>query len=112
MITTEQGFDMLPYVSDIYEKLNLEKYILDTRKKNKGKDNKDELQIMGLGLSMGSYILKQSPKIKVEIFSIVAIIEGVTIEEAYKKGIFKALNIIKELFEDKEAMNFFKQAME
>jgi len=111
MISSEKAFDILPYVSDIYEKLNLEKYILDIRKKNKGKRDKDELQVMGLGLNMGAYILKQSPKIKTEIFTIVAMIEDKTIEEVKVQSFTKTKETLEGLFKDEEAMDFFKSAV-
>ena len=112
MLSSEKAFDMLPYVSDIYEKLNLEKYILDTRKKNKGKGNKNELEMMGLGLNMGAYVLKQSPKIKTEIFTIVAMIEDKTIDEVKAQPFIQTKKTLEGLFNDEEAMGFFKSAME
>ena len=111
MLSSEKAFDMLPYVSDIYEKVDINKYVTDNKKKvAKNKDS--ELQIMGFGLDMFSYILKHSPKIKTEIFTIVSMIEDKDIKEVKAQSFVQTLKTFKELFEDKEAMDFFKSAME
>lgn len=110
MISTEKAFDMLPYVSDIYEKTDIQKYILDKKAAIK-KGKVEELQVMGFGLDMFSYILKQSPKVKIEIFTIVSMIEEKTMEEVKAQPFSKTIKTIKDLFEDSETMDFFKQAM-
>ena len=110
MISSEKVFDMLPFVSDIYEKTNINKYITDQKKKITT-GNQSEAKIMGYGLDMFSYIMKQSPKVKKEFFNIVAILEDKTIEEVKKQGLGQTIGVIKSLFEDEETMSFFKSAM-
>lgn len=115
MISTEKAFDMLPYVSDIYEKVDIQKYILKKQSqitkagKQKGQDR--ELKAMGLGLDMFSYIMKQSPKIKEEVFQIVAILENKKIQDVKSQPFVQTIKTFKDLFSDKETIDFFKQAM-
>lgn len=111
MINSEKAFDMLPYVSDIYEKIDMGKYIANKKFEIAKNKNNDEVEIMGYGLDMFSYIMKQSPKIKDEFFQIVAIIEDKTLEEVKAQNLGETIGIIKALFEDIETMDFFKQAM-
>ncbi|OIJ12656.1 hypothetical protein BKP37_12700 [Anaerobacillus alkalilacustris] len=111
MIESEKGFDMLPYMVDIFDKLKLKEYI----KKNfirdvKGK-NVDNLQIES-GIDLFSYVLKNSPKIKEEFFNIVAIAEDKKIEEVKKQPLIRTISTIKEIFSNKELTDFFKQAMQ
>jgi len=109
MLSSEKAFDMLPYVSDIYEKVNIQKYVLDNKRKG---DTKDKLAIMGFGLDMFSYIMKQSPKVKTEIFTIVSMIEGKDIKEVKAQPFTQTLKTFKDLFEDKDTIDFFKSAMQ
>ena len=111
MINSEKAFDMLPYVSDIYEKIDMGKYIANKKFEIAKNKNNDEVEIMGYGLDMFSYIMKQSPKIKDEFFQIVAIIEDKTLEEVKAQNLGETIGTIKALFEDIETMDFFKQAM-
>lgn len=103
MINTEQAFDMLPYVSDIYAKLDFESY---RKTINKGKD------IETVGLDAIMFIIKNSGKIKAEIFEIVAVVDGKTADEVKKQPITKTLFTFKALFTDTELMDFFKGAMQ
>lgn len=111
MVSSEKAFDMLPYVSDIYEKIDMGKYIANKKFEVAKNKNNDEVEIMGYGLDMFSYIMKQSPKIKDEFFQIVAIIEDKTLEEVKAQNLGETIGTIKVLFEDIETMDFFKQAM-
>lgn len=110
MISSEKAFDILPYVSDIYEKVNINKYITDNKKQIK-KGTQSELQVMGFGLDMFSYVMKNSPKIKEEFFNVVAIIEDKDLKEVKAQPLGNTLKTIKLLFEDIETMDFFKSAM-
>lgn len=117
MISSEKAFDMLPHVSDIYEKIDMGKYIANkkfevVKNKAKNKEEVDEVKIMGYGLDMFSYIMKNSPKVKDEFFNIVAIIEDKELEEVKAQPLGSTLKTIKLLFEDAETMIFFKQAMQ
>lgn len=109
MISTEKAFDMLPYVADIYEKVDIKSYIKEKKKTIKGKQTEED--IMGFGLDMFSYVIKQSPKVKKEFFEVVAIIEDKKVEEVKKQSFGKTINTIKSLYEDEETMDFFKSAM-
>lgn len=115
MISSEQAFDMLPYIADIYEKVNMQKYIANKKfqivKDKKKNEEIDEVKIFGYGLDMFAYVMKQSPKVKDEFFNIVVIIDDKTLEEVKAQNFTKTIGTIKALFEDIETMDFFKQAM-
>jgi len=102
-LKSEVVFDLLPYVVDMYDKLDIEKFAKGLKKNITQKE---------AGTKVILYILKNSGKIKEEIFNIVAILEGITVEEAKALGIMKSINVIKELFLDDEVMGFFKKAMQ
>ena len=105
MITSDKAFDLLPAMTDIFDKLNLKDYISDLKKNSKGKDKET------VGIELFKYVLKNSSKIKEEFFSIVAIIQDKTPEEIKKQSIVDTFNSIKQLFADKEFMSFFTSAM-
>ena len=112
MLTTEKAFDILPYVSDIYEKIDIKEFINEYREKNKGnKDDIEQKQILS-GLDLFSFILKQSGKVKEEFFEIVAIAEDMKVEDVKKQSFAKTIKTIKEIFTDKELTDFFKEAMQ
>jgi len=104
-LTNKQVFKMLPYVSDIYEKLEFKKVIKDL-----GKKNKDNTFFLGMDLIMG-HILKNSGKVQKEVFNIVALAENKTLKEVEEGSFIETMKTFKELF-DKELIDFFKQAME
>lgn len=110
MLSTEKAFDILPYVSDIYEKIDIAVFIKSYKEKTKGKDVKQNQMIAGLDLF--SFILKQSSKVKEEFFNIVAIMEDKKATEVRKQPFIQTITTIKELFADKELVDFFKGAME
>ena len=109
MINSEKVFDMLPIVVDLYDKLDLDGYRKDIIEKSKGK--KDINKEM-LGIDMFKHILKNSAKVKQEVFEIVAIFEDKTIEEVKAQSPAKTINTIKDIFQDKETNDFLKQAMQ
>ncbi|HBV88316.1 MAG TPA: hypothetical protein DEF42_17125 [Desulfosporosinus sp.] len=108
MISTEKVFDMLPIVVDLYDKLDLDSYRKDIIEKNK--DNKNVNKEM-LGIDWFKYILKNSAKVKEEVFEIVSIFEDKPVEEVKAQSFGKTINTIKEIITDKETMSFFKQAV-
>ena len=108
MISTEKVFDMLPVVTTLYDKLDLDGYRKKFAKENKGKENTDGRSI---GIDVFKYILTNSQKVKEEIFEIVAVFEEQTIEEVKAQGFMKTLNSLKEIFSDKETVDFLKQAI-
>jgi hypothetical protein len=114
MISTEKAFDMLPYVADIYEKVDIKSYVKKKNKKIKSKQTKKDIteeDMTDFGLDMFAYIIRQSPKVKKEFFEIVAIIEDKKVEEVKKQNFGKTIKTIKGLYEDAETMDFFKSAV-
>ncbi|TCT23394.1 hypothetical protein EDD68_107108 [Melghiribacillus thermohalophilus] len=107
-MNTEQAFDLLPHVVDIYDKLDLDQYRKDVQKKYKGK-KVDQTQV---GIDAFKYVLKNSHKVKEEFFQIVAIVEDRPVEEVKRQSFLKTVNSIKKVFTDPELMDFFKQAVE
>lgn len=108
MISSEQAFDMLPSVVDIYEKLNLDEYRKELAENNKG-NVKDK---MAIGIQVFKYIFKNSGKVKQEVFEIVAIFDGKTVEEIKKQSFIKTILVFKEILSDQESMDFFKKAVQ
>jgi archaellum component FlaC len=108
MLTTEKVFDMLPMVVDIYEKLELDIYRKKIAEENKGKAV-DKNQV---GIDAFKYIIKNIGKVKEEVFQIVAAFEEKTIEEIKNQSFTDTINSFKEIFSNKEAMHFFKQAVQ
>lgn len=107
-INSEQAFDMLPYVVDIYEKIDMDGYRKKILEENKGKEDVDTQQ---LGVSAIKYVLKNSAKVKEEFFIIVAIAEEKGIDEVKKQSFLKTVQSAKAIFSDPELVDFFKQAM-
>lgn len=110
MLSTEKAFEILPYISDIYEKLDFSEFIKKYQE-NKAEEDSERRQIIA-GLDIFSFIMKQSGKVKDEFFNIVAIVEDKEIEEIKKQSFAKTLKTIKDIFTDKETVDFFKQAMQ
>jgi len=109
MISSEKVFDMLPIVVDLYDKLDLDGYRKRIVEENKGKK---DLNKEMLGIDMFKHILKNSKKVKEEVFEIVAIFGDITIEEAKAQSFSKTIGAIKEIVTDKETTDFLKQAMQ
>ncbi|CAK7001925.1 hypothetical protein [Tissierella sp.] len=110
MLSTEKAFEILPYISDIYEKLDFREFIKKYQE-NKKEDDAERRQIIA-GLDIFAFIMKQSGKVKDEFFNIVAIAEDKDIEEIKKQSFAKTLKTIKDLFTDKDLSDFFKTAMQ
>lgn len=107
-ISSEQIFDMLPFVVDIYEKIDFDKHRKDLTKKYKGKKNIDYLEP---AIDGAKIILKNSGKIKEEFFQVVAIAENKDPDEIKKQSFLKTLKTVKSIFSDPELVAFFKEAM-
>jgi 2,4-dienoyl-CoA reductase-like NADH-dependent reductase (Old Yellow Enzyme family) len=103
-MNSEKVFDMLPYVAEIFEKIDIINYI----NKSKGKEKDQEKA----GMQMIIYIVKNSAKVKEEFFNVVAIAEEKTVEEVKKQGLASTIKTFKEIFSDPELMDFFKQAIQ
>ena len=109
MINSEQAFDMLPHVVDIYEKLDMDAYRRKMILKYKDKKNVDANKV---GLEVTFYIVKNSGKVKEEFFSVVAIAERKTVDEVKAQSLAKTISTFKNVFTDKELMDFFSEAMQ
>lgn len=110
MLSTEKAFEILPYISDIYEKIDLSEFIKKYQENKKEEDVANRQIIAGLDLF--SFMMKQSGKVKEEFFNIVSIVEEKEIEEVKEQPFAKTLKTIKDLFTDKELSDFFKTAMQ
>ncbi|MDD3741934.1 MAG: hypothetical protein PHH30_11925 [Bacteroidales bacterium] len=108
MLSTDKAFDILPHIVDVYEKLELDKYIKDKQKKYK----KNPVSQTQAGIDLFKYIFRNTSKIKSEIITIVAILQGKTEEEIAKQDFMQTIDEVKNLFMDKETMSFFKQAVQ
>lgn len=113
MISSEKAFDMLPYVADIYENLDIKDYIKKNTINASGK-SKDELKALQseVGVKMIMHIVKNSSKVKNEVFNIVAVFSDITLEEAKQQDFLKTIQVFKGIFSNKDLTNFFKQAMQ
>ncbi|AFQ46262.1 hypothetical protein [Desulfosporosinus meridiei] len=107
MLTTEKAFDMLPNVVDLYDKLDLDGYRKKVAEENKGKS----LDQMSAGINLFKFVLKNSGKVKNEVFEIVAVFEDKAVEEIKAQNFITTMNSFKEIFSDKEAVGFFKDAI-
>jgi hypothetical protein len=105
-ISSEVVFDLLPFMIDIFDKLDVEKEGKRLVKISKTKDI--DVQKKEIGVNIIKYILKNSPKVKDEFFEVVSIVEGITIEEAKAQGIGKTIKTIQEVMGDEEIMVFFR----
>lgn len=103
MIEIEKIVDILPYIVDIYDKLEFSTF---SKSLHKGISQKEA------GIKVTLHVMKNAPRIKEEIFKIIAILEDMTLEEARKRGLSSSIKSLKALFEnDQELMYFFKSAM-
>jgi hypothetical protein len=113
MITSEQAFDMLPYVGEIFDKLEIPSYINSQKKiltVKKGQNVNDIQEKIGIGITV--YVVKNCNKVKEEFFNVVAIAKGKSIEEVKQQGLVETIKTFKEIFQDPELMGFFKTAMQ
>lgn len=109
MFNTNQAFDMLPSVVVLYDKLDIDGYRKRIAEENKGKENVNNEAI---GIDLLKYILKNSIKVKEEVFEIVSIFEDKTIEEVKSQNFMTTINTVKAIFADTETTDFLKQAMQ
>lgn len=108
MINSEKAFDMLPHVVDIYDKLDLDGYRKKVTKENEGK----KVEAMDVGIDLFKFVIKNSGKVKIEFFNIIAIVDEKTVEEVKSQSLAKTLSDIKRVFAEKELVDFFKSAMQ
>ena len=107
MINTEMAFDMLPSVVDLYDKLDIDTYRKKMAEENKGK----ELDQTTLGINLVKYVLKNSGRVKNEVFEIVAVFEEKPVEEIKTQNFMVTVKSLKEILSDEEAMGLFRDAI-
>ena len=104
MISTEQVFDVLPLAVSVYEKLNFDEFrkgiVTDGKSKNE------------IGLEVFMFILKNAGKVKADIFDIVAILDKKATDEIKAQPFTKTMASIKELLNEPDIADFFKQAVQ
>ena len=108
MINTDKAFDMLPFVVDMYDKLEIDQYRKALQEKHKGKEA-DKLTV---GIEVVKYLIKNINKAKPEVYGIVSVMQDKSIEEIKSQPFTKTFMDIKDVFTDKELVDFFKQAMQ
>jgi hypothetical protein len=113
MLNSEKAFDMLPFVVDIYDKLDMDNYRKKAAQKYE-KSNKEGKPVSQLdaGIEAFKYVMKNSTKVKEEFFAVVASFEDKTVEEVKAQPFAKTLLTFKTIFTDPELTNFFKEAMQ
>jgi len=107
MLKTDIVYDALPMVVEIYEKLDVDGFRTKMTKENKGK----EIDNKALGIKLVMFILKSTPLIKEEVFEVVSVFEGLTVEEVKAQSIGKTIGSLKEILMDEEAIELFKSAV-
>ena len=109
MLTTEQCIDALPYVADIVEKLEIMEEYEKLRGDKKTPRTKADIEKAGLNFIL--FVVKNSSKCKESFFGLMAILMDCTPEEAKEKPPAESVRVLKEIFDDKELFDFFKQAV-
>jgi len=108
MITNDKAFDMLPHAVDIFEKLDMEKFIKDNTVEVEEGDDETTLT-KEQGMKMVKYVVRNANKVKEEVFNIVAISTEKTVDEVRKDSVSITINTFKEILQDEELMGFFSQ---
>ncbi len=109
VIGTEKALDMLPYAVEIIDKIDVTTWKKKFLKENKGKDNPDMTHEAGIELI--KHIIKNIGKVKKEVFEIVAIAQESNIDEVKKQSIVITINTFKSIYQDKELVDFFTEAL-
>jgi len=112
MISTEKAISSLPLIARIYKKLDKVEFAKEMEKSKKEFDTEDtEIRQLIGGLDMFAYILENADKIKNELIELIAIIENKEFKEVKEQDFTVTLISLKNIFENKELMFFFKSAM-
>ena len=90
-MNSEKLFDVLPYVVDIYEKLDFEKIQNDVKEINTKEKNEKAIEKVGMKIIM--HVLKNSAKVKEEFFGIVAIMQDKTIKEVKEQNFKETIKV-------------------
>ena len=111
-ISTEKAFDMLPHAVVMIEKLDMKSYILNNKEFLNAKEKDDAKKIMDAkGFDFVMHILKNTGKVKTEVFEILAIVQDKSVKEIKAMPFGETIKQLKELLQDTELIGFFKQAM-
>ena len=103
---------MLPHAVSMIEKLDMKGYILNNKELLNAKDKEASKKIMdSKGFDFVMHILKNTGKVKTEVFEILAIVQDKPVEEIKAVPFGKTIKQLKELLQDTELMSFFKSAM-
>ena len=108
VVTSEQIYDVLPTVVTIYKKIGLKEYRNRLAIENKSKKNIDGAS---LSIDLFMFVLEQSKDIKEELFEIVGVCEGLTIEEAKLLPPGEMISSLKKLFMSKDAIDLLTLAV-
>lgn len=112
MLNTEQIFDALPYVVDIYETLDLKKAMDKMRRSTVKGDVPTAKEQREMGEQVIMYLLKNTTKCKASFFPFLAIILGCTEEEAKQTSLSDTITALKGIAQDEDLMRFFKTAIQ
>ena len=111
-ISTEKVFDMLPHVVVVIDKLDMKGYILNNKELINTKDKESAQKIVeAKGFDFVIHILKNTGKVKEEVFEILSIVHEMPIEAVKAMPFGHTVKYLKELLQDTELMSFFKSAM-
>jgi vacuolar-type H+-ATPase subunit C/Vma6 len=111
-ISTEKAFDLLPHAVNMIEKLDMKGYILKNKELLNAKDKNAAKNIMDeKGFDFVMHILKNTGKVKPDVFEILAIVQEKTVEEIKATPFGETYKQLKELLQDTELLSFFKSAM-
>jgi len=116
-ISTEKVYDMLPMITEIYDKLDIDTYRAGEAAKAQAKADADptgetKADSTGLGIGLFKYVLTNSAEVKDEMFQIVSVFQGKTIDEVKAQSLGLTISALKEIFTDKEAVDLFKSAVQ
>lgn len=113
VLSTEKAFDMLPSAIEIFEKLDLKSFYEKNEINVDGK-SKDEIEKLqkDVGIKMIIYVTKNCSKIKEEVFKLLSIAQDKTIEDVKEQPFTETLKQFRDILSNKEAMSFFKLAMQ
>lgn len=108
-LTTDRAADILCELTPHIANITSDKALLDALKEKIGTDKKSVAEIYVHGAKKLSVIVPILLKDhKHDIFSILAILQSTTEDEIAKQGILDTMTQIKEAWEDKDLIDFFK----
>ncbi len=104
MLNTDKAIDMIPYITEFYEKIDKKPF------KNMKSKSAEEVGKKAIVL-----ILKNLPAFKNEIYSIVSLVCEKPVEDIKKQGIGETIKQFRAIYDDiakdKELQSFFKEAV-